>query len=103
MKNTNVPKGNTISNEVKIDLDVFGSLVLNRVHGHVDRADIVAEDNCSTEQRTTKLLKELAKPTGFSDGVGDSSILGLSTRAGDSVLPLGGPGDDIITEEDGVA
>jgi hypothetical protein len=88
MKNSNVPKGNTISNEVKIDLDVFGSLVLNRVHGHVDRADIVAEDNCSTGQRTTKLLKELAKPTGFSDDVGDNSILGLSTRVGDSVLRL---------------
>jgi hypothetical protein len=48
MKNSNVPKGNTISNKVKIDLDVFGLVVLNRVRGHVDRTDVAAEDNCST-------------------------------------------------------
>jgi hypothetical protein len=42
--------------------------------GHVDRVDIVAEDNCSAGEGAAELLKELAKPAGFSDGVGDSSI-----------------------------
>jgi hypothetical protein len=90
MKNSNMPKCNTISIEVNINLDVFCALVLNRVRGHVDRAHIVAEDNCSAGEGAMELLKELAKPTGFRDGFGDSSILGLNTRVGDSVLPLGG-------------
>lgn len=60
MKNSNVPQRNTISNEVKIDLDVFGALVLNWIRGHVDSADVVAEDNSSTGQRSVKLLEKLA-------------------------------------------
>ena len=88
MKNSNVPKRNTISNEVKVDLDVLGPLVLNRIRGHVDNAYIIAKDNSSAGKRAVKLLEKLAKPTGFSDGIGDGSILCLSTGARDSVLSL---------------
>jgi hypothetical protein len=45
MKNSNVPKRHTISNEVKVDLDVLGPLMLNRIRGHIYSADVVAEDN----------------------------------------------------------
>ena len=45
MKNSNVPQRNTISNEVKINLDVFGVLVLNGVRGHVNCAHVVAKNN----------------------------------------------------------
>jgi hypothetical protein len=58
-----------VSNEVKIDLSVFGALVQNRVRGHVDRTDIVAEDNCSAGEGATELLNELAKPTSFSEAL----------------------------------
>jgi hypothetical protein len=34
MKESNVPKCDTFSNKVKVDLDVLGALVLNRVCGH---------------------------------------------------------------------
>jgi hypothetical protein len=91
MKNSNVPKRDTVSNEVKVDLDVLGALVLNTVCGHVDGTDIVAKDNGRCGERSVKLLKELAKPTCFSDGVSDCSVLGLGARARDGVLSLGGP------------
>lgn len=103
MKNSNVPQCNTISNEVKVDLDVFGALVLNWIRGHIDRAHVVTENNGGTGKRPVKLLEKLAEPTSFSDGVGDDTILGLSARARDGVLSLGGPRDQIVTEEDTVA
>lgn len=103
MKNSNVAQRNTISNEVKVDLDVFGALMLNRIRGHVDGANIVAEDNSSAGQRSVKLLEKLAEPTGFSDGVGDSSILGFGAGAGDGVLALGRPRNEVVAEEHTVA
>jgi hypothetical protein len=39
MKNLNLPKRNTVSNKLKIDLDLLGELVLNGVCGHVDYTD----------------------------------------------------------------
>lgn len=50
-----------------------------------------------------KLLKELAEPTSLSDGVGNSSVLGLGAGAGDSMLSLGGPRYQIVTKEHTVA
>jgi hypothetical protein len=44
MKHANLAHGNTIANEVKIDLDL-GALVLDVVRRHVDSANIVAEHN----------------------------------------------------------
>jgi hypothetical protein len=50
-----------------------------------------------------ELLEELTKPTGFSHVVGNGAILGLSAQAGDDVLALGGPGDEIVIEEHNIA
>ena len=63
MKNSNVAKRHTISNEVKVDLDVLGPLMLNRIRGHVNSADIVAKDNSGVMKWAMKLPKELTKPT----------------------------------------
>jgi hypothetical protein len=41
---TNVPVGNMLVNKVKINLNMLGALVLNRVGGEVDGADVVAVD-----------------------------------------------------------
>jgi hypothetical protein len=67
MKDLNVPKRHMISNEVKIDLDVLGPLVLNQIHRHVDSADVVTDDKRGACKRSMKLLHKLAEPTGFSD------------------------------------
>jgi hypothetical protein len=60
MKNSNVPQHNTISNKMKIDLDVFRALMLNWIHGHVENTHVVIEDNSGTRKGTMKLLEELA-------------------------------------------
>ena len=36
----------TLPNEVKIDLNVLGALILNRVGGHVDGTDVVTIHQC---------------------------------------------------------
>ena len=88
--------GNTIANEVEIDLDVFGTLMLYWVRGHVDGADVVAEDDRRMRRWSMKLLEKLLKPTRLSHG----AVLGFSARARDHVLSLGGPRDEIIPEVD---
>jgi hypothetical protein len=42
MKNASFSKGDSVTNEVKIYLDMLGALVLNRVGGHVHSTYVVA-------------------------------------------------------------
>jgi hypothetical protein len=56
MKNSDVPQRNTISNEVYINLDVFGVLMLHGVCGHVDNTHIVTEDNGGARKWSMKVL-----------------------------------------------
>jgi hypothetical protein len=44
MKYANITTSNTFPPKVKINLDVFGTLMLNLVGGHVDYADVIIED-----------------------------------------------------------
>jgi hypothetical protein len=41
MQDTKITNSNSLSDEVKIDLNMFSALMLNRVGGHVDRTDVV--------------------------------------------------------------
>jgi hypothetical protein len=50
-----------------------------------------------------ELLEDLPKPTSFSHAVGHGVIFSLGTRSRDDVLALGGPGDEVVTEEHNVA
>jgi hypothetical protein len=50
-----------------------------------------------------ELLEELPEPTSFSHAVGHDVILSLDARSGDNVLPLGGPGDEVVAEEHNIA
>jgi len=44
MKNADVNNGHTLTDEVKIDLDVLGTLMLNRVVANVEGFDVVVVD-----------------------------------------------------------
>jgi hypothetical protein len=44
VEDTNVPDGNALTDKVKINLDMLGVLVLNRIGGEVDDTDVVAVD-----------------------------------------------------------
>ena len=41
MHDTDITNSNTLPNEVEIDLDVLGALMLDGVGGHVDSVDII--------------------------------------------------------------
>jgi hypothetical protein len=42
MQNMKIINGNSLPDEVKIDLNVFSALMLNWIGGHVDCTDVVA-------------------------------------------------------------
>ena len=48
--------GNLLSNKVKINLNVLCALMLNRIGGHVDCADVVTIDLRGTAQGSMELL-----------------------------------------------
>ena len=79
MKDTKITNRNPLPNEVKINLDVLSALMMNRVGGHVDRANVVTVHQCSAVQRGVKLLKELAQPGGLGDTISHCTILSFST------------------------
>jgi len=81
---------------VKINLNVLGALMLNGVGRHIYGADVVTVDQSGMVQRCMQLRQQLSYPRGFSNGIGDRTILSFCTRAGYCVLALGGPGDKIV-------
>jgi hypothetical protein len=44
MEDTNVPDDNILADEVEINLNMFGALMLDEVGGEVDSVDVVAVD-----------------------------------------------------------
>jgi hypothetical protein len=88
MKNPYLAERHLLPNEVDVNLDMLRTAVLNRVRGHVDRTDIVTEDNSSGAEGLMKLLEKLTRPATLGDGVSDSPVFRLSTRARNSGLPL---------------
>jgi hypothetical protein len=99
MQDTDFTKGDSLSDEVQVDLNMLGSLMLNRVSGEINGADIITVDHCSTTERTVKLCQELAQPASFRDSIHDSSIFCLCTGLGHCRLRLGRPRDEIVPEK----
>jgi hypothetical protein len=71
------------------------ALMLHGIGGEVDGVDVVAVDEGGTLKGAMELVEELAHP----GGLGHNAVLGLCAGAGDDVLPLGGPGDELGTQE----
>jgi hypothetical protein len=99
VQDANITDGNAFSDEVKVDLDMLCTLVLNEVGEEVDSADIIAVDKSALRQQSMELLEELPEPTGFSHAIGNNVILNLRPRAGHDVLALGGTWDEVVAEE----
>ena len=55
MQNTKITNGDSLPDEVKINLNVLGSLMLYRVGGHVDGTDVVAIHQCGAPERAMQL------------------------------------------------
>jgi hypothetical protein len=84
----NIADGDAISDEVKIDLHMLGPLVLHRVGGELDGADVVAVDQRAPGEGTMELGEELAEPRSLRHAVGHDTVLRLGARAGDDRLAL---------------
>jgi hypothetical protein len=69
----------TLADEVEVNLNMLRALILNRVGGHVDGADVVTIYQCGTVKSSTKLLKELTQPCRLGDSVSHCAILSFST------------------------
>jgi hypothetical protein len=59
MENTNIAKSNSLANEMKINLHMLDTLMLNRVCRKVDRRDVVTVDHSSSMKRVVELGEEL--------------------------------------------
>jgi len=60
VENTDFPQGDLLTDEVDVDLDMLGATMMDRVGGHIDRADVVAIDNGRNNNRNVKFLEKLA-------------------------------------------
>jgi hypothetical protein len=57
VQDANIINGHTFPHKVEVDLDILRVLVLNRVGGEVDGANVVAVDKCALCQWSVELLK----------------------------------------------
>jgi hypothetical protein len=57
MENSNVTKGNLLSNKMEVDLNVLRPLMLHRITGEINSTDVVTIDQSSTARGMLELLK----------------------------------------------
>ena len=99
MKNASLAKSHSVTNEVQVDLDMLGALMLNGVTSEIGSTDVITIYNGGSGGRVFKLKEKLAQPTGPGDTICNTSIFRFGTGAGGGGLPLGGPGDEVGAEE----
>jgi hypothetical protein len=102
MELPNLSQSNPLADEVNVDLDVLRATMVDRISGHIDSANIITVHDGRTSNGRVELLEKLTKPTALDHGMGNHAVLSLSTRAGDGRLALGGPRDQVVTEENAV-
>jgi len=59
MKDTKITNGNPLPDEVEVNLNMLGALMLNRIGGHVDDADVVTIHQCCLAYRGVQLRQKL--------------------------------------------
>jgi hypothetical protein len=88
MGDTNVHGGNMFMDEVEINLNMHGALVLDGVSTKVDDANVVTVDQSGPRQRVVQLHKKLMKPAHLHHIVGHDAVLRLNAQMRDNVLAL---------------
>jgi hypothetical protein len=99
MEDADLTDGNILSDKMKINLHMFGALMLNGVGGEVHGADVVAVDKCVPRLRGLELVEQLTQPSGLSHAVCNGTILNLSAGAGDDGLPFGRLGNQVVPQK----
>jgi hypothetical protein len=103
MEYADLTHGDSLSNKIKINLHMFGVLMLNGVDREVHGVDVVAVDESAPRRQTLELMEQLAQPGGFSHAVGDGAVLGFHAGPIDDRLSLGRPGHKVVPEEHRIA
>jgi hypothetical protein len=103
MEYTDLTDGDFLSDKMKINLHMFGALMLNGVGEEVHNADVVAVDESASRRRTLKLMEQLVQPGGLSHAFGDGLVLGFRVGPRDDRLSLGRLGHKVVPEEHRVA
>ena len=88
------------TDKVNVQFDVLGTSVVDGVARHVYTGDIVAVCNRGLGDIAVELAKKLSKPGALGHGIGDAAVFRLCARSGDDGLPLGGPRNKGVAEED---
>jgi poly-beta-hydroxyalkanoate depolymerase len=57
MKNSNVTKGNLLSNKMEVDLNMLRPLMLHRIAGEIDGTGVIAIGQSSTARGALELNK----------------------------------------------
>lgn len=96
-------KSNLFTNEVNVELDVFRTLMLNRIAGQVHCRYVVGVHNRGPRQRTMKLQEEVPQPGTLRYNISDPAILSFSTGSRNNRLSFGRPRDQSVVEENTVA
>lgn len=91
MENTNLTNSNHVTDKIHINLNMFGSLMLNRVGRQIDGTNIITVDKSGSRKRKMQLTKKVTKPCSLSYDISNTPVLGFDTRTGDGVLSLGRP------------
>jgi hypothetical protein len=99
MEYTDLTDGNSLSDKMKINIHMFGALMLNGVGGEVHGADVIAVDESATRRRTLELMEQLTQPSGLSHAVGDGAVLDFRAEPRDDRMSLSQPGHKVVPEE----
>ena len=75
MKNSKITNGNPLPDEVEINLNMFGALMLDWIGGHVDGTDVITIHQCGLAEGGVQLLQELTQPGSLGDTISHCAIL----------------------------
>lgn len=91
VKNPDLPERHFLTKKVDINLDEFGTSVLNRIGKHVDGTNIVAIHHHGGGDRVVQILQQLVQPTTFRNRMSNRTIRRLVAGTGYGSLMLGRP------------
>lgn len=88
VKNSNMAQRNSFPNEMNVNLDMFGPLMMNWVRGQVDGRDVAAVGYRCLGERTPEIKEQVSKPRCLGHCIGHTTILCFGTGSRYSIFRL---------------